>query len=63
MKCLVNICSISCLNEEMLVDFLNGKDSILAENRFAYATDLVRHIRETFGDYFVIGVAGSVSFC
>lgn len=25
---------------------------------FSYASDLVRHIRENFGDYFVIGVAG-----
>ncbi len=28
------------------------------ENDFNYAIDLVRHIRETFGDFFTIAVAG-----
>lgn len=28
------------------------------EDGFAYGSDLVRHIREVFGDYFTICVAG-----
>ena len=28
------------------------------ENDFNYAIDLVRHIKEVFGDYFTIAVAG-----
>ena len=28
------------------------------ETGFSYATDLVRYIREKYGDYFCIGVAG-----
>ncbi len=34
-----------------------------SEDGFNYATDLVRHIRQEFGDYFVICVAGTTYFC
>ena len=30
----------------------------MSETGFNYATDLVKHIRKEFGDYFVICVAG-----
>lgn len=32
------------------------------ENGFQYAIDLVRYIREKYGDYFCIAVAGNISF-
>lgn len=35
-----------------------GQDWQPPENGLAYASDLVRHIRDTFGDYFTIAVAG-----
>ena len=40
-------------------DSPNGADDwVPPEDGFNYATDLVRHIRKKFGDYFVICVAG-----
>lgn len=39
-------------------DPLNGKDWTPPENGFSHAVDLVHYIKETFGDYFIIGVAG-----
>ncbi|XP_077997993.1 methylenetetrahydrofolate reductase (NADPH)-like [Glandiceps talaboti] len=35
-----------------------GADWEMSDDGFNYATDLVKHIREVFGDYFVICVAG-----
>jgi len=35
-----------------------AKDWVRTENGFDYATDLVKFIKETYGDYFCIGVAG-----
>ncbi|XP_023243844.1 methylenetetrahydrofolate reductase-like [Centruroides sculpturatus] len=37
-------------------DLIKGEEQ--KAHTFSYASDLVKHIRETFGDYFVIGVAG-----
>ncbi|GAB6019670.1 hypothetical protein CHUAL_001225 [Chamberlinius hualienensis] len=39
-------------------DPLVTKDGKPSKSDFKYACELVKHIRETFGDYFVIGVAG-----
>lgn len=36
----------------------NQEEWVNVDNGFNYATDLVRHIRKEFGDYFVICVAG-----
>ncbi len=36
----------------------DGEEWDKSENDFNYAVDLVRHIREEFGDYFTIAVAG-----
>jgi len=36
----------------------NQTDWVAPKDGFAYATDLVKHIRKVFGDYFVICVAG-----
>lgn len=35
-----------------------SKDWVPIENGFNYAVDLVKFIREVYGDYFCIGVAG-----
>ncbi|XP_013792561.2 methylenetetrahydrofolate reductase-like [Limulus polyphemus] len=35
-----------------------NEDWVPPSKEFSYASDLVRYIRETFGNYFVIGVAG-----
>ncbi|XP_002737338.1 methylenetetrahydrofolate reductase (NADPH) [Saccoglossus kowalevskii] len=39
-------------------DPINGDEWQKLENGFNYATDLVKHVRDEFGDYFVIAVAG-----
>lgn len=40
-------------------DPITAEDDIESSKRpFKYAVDFVKHVRETFGDYFVIGVAG-----
>lgn len=36
----------------------NGEDWICSDDSLRYGTDMVRHIRESFGDYFTICVAG-----
>lgn len=35
-----------------------AKDWVKTENGFDYAADLIKFIKETYGDYFCIGVAG-----
>ena len=35
-----------------------AKDWVKTENGFDYASDLIKFIKETYGDYFCIGVAG-----
>jgi methylenetetrahydrofolate reductase (NADPH) len=42
----------------VFVDSSDGGVWMTHQNGFSYATDLVRHIREQFGDYFGICVAG-----
>lgn len=42
----------------VLIDSTDGGEWKSQENGFSYSTDLVRHIREQFGDYFGICVAG-----
>lgn len=43
----------------LVADLPSGKDNWEpSEDGFNYATDLVKHIRKEFGDYFVICVAG-----
>ena len=55
------IFSSSCLSScdvSSLSDPPDGEDWKEEENEFNYAIDLVKHIREVFGDYFTIVVAG-----
>ena len=37
----------------------NGDNSKAENDGLFYAADLVRHVRQEFGDYFVISVAGT----
>jgi len=54
----------------MLLPLVNAADPPAGEDEwkapedgFAYAVDLVRFIRKTYGDYFVIAVGGQSVFC
>ena len=46
-------------NSLSFADSPDGGKWITHHNGFSYSTDLVRHIREQFGDYFGICVAGT----
>lgn len=51
--------SLPFFNTTFVADLPSGKDSWeLSEDGFNYATDLVKHIKKEFGDYFVTCVAG-----
>ena len=42
----------------LCADPLDGEEWKPIEDGFAYGTDVVRHIRKEFGNYFTICVAG-----
>lgn len=47
---------------QFFIDPPHGEDFEMMEGGFAYGTDLVKHIRQEFGNYFTICVAGSYSY-
>ena len=47
----------------MHTDPPDGEDWKTIPDGFSCGADLVRHIRQEFGDYFTIGVAGKDNFC